>query len=89
MEQLSYEKGINPFPKATLERAKLIVYLPRKMFPALVDNSYAYLNSGGSGPPSYETIRAMREVDDLCLGPAYLEGADFYTHQNEAYTLWT
>jgi L-cysteine/cystine lyase len=86
MEQLSYEKGINPFPKATLERAKLIVYLPRKMFPALVDNSYAYLNSGGSGPPSYETIRAMREVDDLCLGPAYLEGADFYTHQNEAYT---
>src|SRR5215213_2812464 len=56
------------------------------MFPALVNNSYAYLNSGGSGPPSYETIRAMREVDDLCLGPAYLEGADFYTHQNEAYS---
>src|SRR5215203_4129559 len=56
------------------------------MFPALVDNSYAYLNSGGSGPPSYETIRAMRKIDDLCSGPAYLEGADFYTHQNEAYT---
>jgi len=55
------------------------------MFPALADNSYAYLNSGGSGPPSYETIKAMREVDDLCLGPAYLEGADFYAHQNEAY----
>src|SRR5215217_2871474 len=55
------------------------------MFPALADNSYAYLNSGGSGPPSYETIKAMREVDDLCCGPAYLEGVDFYAHQNEAY----
>ena len=59
--------------------------LPRKMFPALATNFYAYLNSGGSGPPSHETIRAMREVDDLCSGPAYLEGAAFYAHQNEAY----
>ncbi len=48
-------------------------------------NSYAYLNSGGSGPPSHETIRAMREVDDLCSGPAYLAGADFYAHQADAY----
>jgi L-cysteine/cystine lyase len=56
------------------------------MFPALTGNSYAYLNSGGSGPPSYETVRAMHEVDDLCSGPAYLKGADFYTHLNEAYT---
>ena len=61
------------------------MYLPRKMFPALAGNSYAYLNAGGSGPPSYETIRAMREVDDLCMGPAYLEGVDFYAHQDEAY----
>jgi selenocysteine lyase/cysteine desulfurase len=59
--------------------------LPRKMFPALADNSYVYFNSGGSGPPSYETIQAMREVDDLCSGPAYLEGADFYAHQRDAY----
>jgi L-cysteine/cystine lyase len=55
------------------------------MFPALADNAYAYLNSGGSGPPSRETIGAMREVDDLCSGPAYLEGADFYAHQRDAY----
>jgi L-cysteine/cystine lyase len=55
------------------------------MFPALAGNSYVYLNSGGSGPPSFETIEAMREVDDLCSGPAYLEGADFYAHQRDAY----
>jgi L-cysteine/cystine lyase len=61
------------------------VHLSRKMFPALAGNSYVYLNSGGSGPPSFETIEAMREVDDLCSGPAYLEGADFYAHQRDAY----
>ncbi len=55
------------------------------MFPALAGNSYVYLNSGGSGPPSYDTIRAMREADDLCSGPAYLEGTDFYARQGEAY----
>lgn len=59
--------------------------LPRTLFPALADNSYAYLNSGGSGPPSYETIEAIREVDDLCSGPAYLQGVDFYAHQHAAY----
>ena len=59
--------------------------LPRKMFPALSGNSYAYLNSGGSGPPSRETISAMREADDLCSGPAYLEGTDFYAHQHNLY----
>lgn len=59
--------------------------LPRKMFPALADNDFVYLNSGGSGPPSRETIRAMREADDLCSGPAYLEGADFYAHQRDRY----
>jgi L-cysteine/cystine lyase len=59
--------------------------LPRKMFPALAGNSYVYLNSGGSGPPSSDTICAMREADDLCSGPAYLEGADFYAHQHATY----
>jgi L-cysteine/cystine lyase len=59
--------------------------LPRKMFPALADNSYVYLNSGGSGPPSRETIEMMREADDLCSGPAYLEGTAFYAHQRDMY----
>jgi selenocysteine lyase/cysteine desulfurase len=61
------------------------VNLPREMFPALIGNSYSYLNSGGSGPPSYDTIKAIREVDDLCSGPAYLKGVELYTHQAEAY----
>src|SRR5918997_2006719 len=55
------------------------------MFPALMDNDFVYLNSGGSGPPSHETIRAMREADDLCSGPAYLEGVEFYAHQGATY----
>jgi L-cysteine/cystine lyase len=61
------------------------VNLPRKLFPALAGNNYVYLNSGGSGPPSRETISAMREADDLCSGPAYLEGTDFYAHQRDQY----
>jgi selenocysteine lyase/cysteine desulfurase len=61
------------------------MYLPRKMFPALADNSYVYLNSGGSGPPSRETIAAMHEADELCSGPAYLAGTDFYAHQRDLY----
>jgi L-cysteine/cystine lyase len=61
------------------------MYLLRKMFPALADNSYVYLNSGGSGPPSRETIAAMHEADDLCSGPAYLAGTDFYAHQRDLY----
>lgn len=59
--------------------------IPRKMFPALSENDYAYLNSGGSGPPTHETIEAVRQTDDLCSGPAYLQGADFYARQGEAY----
>jgi L-cysteine/cystine lyase len=55
------------------------------MFPALADNSYVYLNSGGSGPPSRETIAAMHEADELCSGPAYLAGTDFYVHQRDLY----
>ena len=61
------------------------MYLLRKMFPALADNSYVYLNSGGSGPPSRETIAAMHEADELCSGPAYLAGTDFYVHQRDLY----
>ena len=59
--------------------------LPRKLFPALAENDYAYLNSGGSGPPAYSTVRAMREHDDLCSGPAYLEGVGLYARQRDAY----
>jgi len=48
------------------------------MFPALAENDYVYLNSGSSGPPPYDVIEAMRAADDLCSGPAYLEGVSFY-----------
>jgi L-cysteine/cystine lyase len=58
--------------------------LAREEFPALAENGYAYLNSGGSGPPSYQVVQAMRKVDDLCSGPAYLEGAGLFVHQAEA-----
>src|SRR5215218_3708978 len=51
------------------------------MFPALAKNDYVYLNSGGSGPPPYAVIEAMRAADDLCSGPAYLEGAGLYARQ--------
>jgi L-cysteine/cystine lyase len=51
------------------------------MFPALATNDYVYLNSGGSGPPPYTVIEAMRAADDLCSGPAYLEGVGFYARQ--------
>jgi L-cysteine/cystine lyase len=56
------------------------------MFPALASNDYVYLNSGGSGPPPYHVIEAMRAADDLCSGPAYLEGIGFYARQAEACT---
>lgn len=59
--------------------------LPRTLFPALANNSHVYLNSGGSGPPTSETIAAMRETDDLVTGPAYLEGVGLYAHQRDAY----
>jgi L-cysteine/cystine lyase len=58
--------------------------LPRKMFPALATNDYAYLNTGGSGPPPDYVIEAMRRADDLCSGPAYLEGVGLYAHQAES-----
>src|ERR687893_1784511 len=53
------------------------------MFPALMGNDFVYLNSGGSGPPSRETIRAMREAaarltgvdpDDIALTQSTTHG---------------
>jgi L-cysteine/cystine lyase len=61
------------------------VNLSRELFPALAGNEFVYLNSGGSGPPTRETISAVREVDDLCSGPAYLKGVEFYAHQGATY----
>jgi selenocysteine lyase/cysteine desulfurase len=84
MERLLYRRTF-ALLKAESEKEGNYMNLPRKMFPALADNSYVYLNSGGSGPPSGDTIRAMRKADDLCSGPAYLEGADFYAHQHDTY----
>jgi L-cysteine/cystine lyase len=53
------------------------------MFPALASTDYVYLNSGGSGPPPYHVMEAMRAANDLCSGPAYLEGVGFYARQAE------
>lgn len=57
------------------------LYLPRNMFPALAGSDCIYLNSGGTGPPSRNTLAAMREADDLLCGPAYAEGSDIYARQ--------
>jgi L-cysteine/cystine lyase len=51
------------------------------MFPALAGNDFVYMNSGSSGPPSYAVIEAMRAADDLCSGPAYLEGTGLFARQ--------
>src|SRR5918998_2545406 len=59
------------------------ISLDRESFPALAANDYVYLNSGGSGPPPYTVIEAMRVADDLCSGPAYLEGVGYYALQAE------
>ena len=53
------------------------------MFPALATNDYAYLNTGSSGPPPYYVLEAVREADDLCSGPAYLEGVGLFYRQAE------
>jgi selenocysteine lyase/cysteine desulfurase len=53
------------------------------MFPALATNDCTYLNTGSSGPPPYYVLEAMSEADDLCSGPAYLEGLGLFTHQAE------
>src|SRR5829696_5963252 len=68
------------------ERRSAITYtsLPRELFPALATNGFAYLNTGSSGPPPDYVIEAMRETDDLCSGPAYLEGFGLFACQAEA-----
>jgi len=53
------------------------------MFPALATNDFAYLNTGSSGPPSYDVISATREADVLCSGPAYVEGTGLFAIQAE------
>ena len=53
------------------------------MFPALATNDCAYLNTGSSGPPPDYVLAAMREVDDVCSGRAYLEGFGLFVHQAE------
>ncbi|HZC84352.1 MAG TPA: aminotransferase class V-fold PLP-dependent enzyme, partial [Rubrobacter sp.] len=53
------------------------------MFPALATNDCAYLNTGSSGPPPDYVLKAIREADDLCSGPAYLEGFGLFVHQAE------
>jgi L-cysteine/cystine lyase len=53
------------------------------MFPALATNDCAYLNTGSSGPPPDYVLEAMREADELCSGPAYLEGFGLFVRQAE------
>jgi L-cysteine/cystine lyase len=53
------------------------------MFPALATNDFAYLNTGSSGPVPYHVIEVMRKADDLCSGPAYLEGIGLFYRQAE------
>ena len=81
MKRILYRTKSHPPRKEA--RIARHVSLARETFPALIENDYVYLNSGGSGPPSYEVIEAMRAADDLCSGPAYLVGAGFYARQAE------
>jgi L-cysteine/cystine lyase len=73
-------------PSDALGRSLEILHpsLPRSLFPALASNDFAFLNSGGSGPPPAYVTKAMRATDDLCSGPAYLEGPAFYERQSGA-----
>ncbi len=69
----------DPDRRHQIERVKL----DRTSFPALADNDFVYLNSGGSGPPPFSVIEAMRAADDFCSGPAYLEGLGLFARQAE------
>jgi len=51
------------------------------MFPALRANDVFYLNSGGSGPPTEETLSAMQEADEFFSGSVYLEGIGLFAKQ--------
>lgn len=63
---------------------ELLAQIPREEIPALADNDYVYLNSGGSGPPTRDVVEAGRRAEELCLGSAYLEGPGFFARQGEA-----
>jgi selenocysteine lyase/cysteine desulfurase len=78
MKRILYTREAPYYP----ERRRTI--LDRQMFPALASNDYVYLNSGASGPPPYHVLEAMRAADDLCSGPAYLEGVRLYARHAEA-----
>ncbi|MGI8649886.1 MAG: aminotransferase class V-fold PLP-dependent enzyme [Rubrobacter sp.] len=58
--------------------------LERSTIHALQANDFVYLNSGGSGPPPDYVREGMKAADNLCSGPAYLEGAVFYVRCAEA-----
>ena len=60
--------------------------LSRDSFPAFHDNEFIYLNSGGSGPPSKETLAAMRAADEWFSGPIYREGIGLFIQQAETNT---
>jgi L-cysteine/cystine lyase len=53
------------------------------MILALATNDCAYLNTGSSGPLPYHVIEASRRADDLCSGPAYIEGVGLFYRQAE------
>ena len=53
------------------------------MVPALATSDVAYLNTGSSGPPPYHVIEAARKAENLCSGPAYLEGVGLFYRQAE------
>ncbi|WP_047866243.1 aminotransferase class V-fold PLP-dependent enzyme [Rubrobacter aplysinae] len=74
----------NPLNSARKLPADPRASIPRESIPALADNDYAYLNSGGSGPPTRDVVEAGRATDELCLGEAYLQGAAFFARQGEA-----
>src|ERR671916_1909715 len=57
--------------------------LRRDMIPALAPKDFASLNTGSSGPPPSHVIEAARRADDLCSGPAYLEGVGLFYRQAE------
>ena len=79
MKRILYRDG----PARSVKEAPIGSHatLSREAFPALAANDYVYLNSGGSGPPPYTVIEAMRSADDLCSGRAYLEGVGLYARQ--------
>jgi selenocysteine lyase/cysteine desulfurase len=63
--------------RPNIERASL----DRESLLALAGNDHVYLNSGASGPPTFETLAAMRAAEDTFSGPAYLEGAGLFARQ--------